>query len=212
MTRTSVPAKLNLRAVQKAQTRARILETALRLFQEVGFYGTTVDQIIRDIGASRATFYLHFQDKEVVLHALIEEYLSRAVELLARLPGPYPSRAEIDRWLEELAEFFKRERTSVSLFAEIGSLRPEMPPFIERSNKALTDALGQNIPAFASGSLGAEHEVRRQAAADSLIVQITWAGRAAAHRADKAYGKAALEHAASALSNFIHNQRFAKNT
>jgi AcrR family transcriptional regulator len=207
----SVQAKPNLRAAQKTQTRRLILDTSLRLFQDVGFYGTTVDRIAGEIGCSRAAFYLHFPDKEAVLHALILAYLARAVDQLARLPGPFPTRDEIDRWMGELVEFFKREHASVTVFATIGSMRPDMPQFLESSSQTLTDALGRNIPAFASGSLRANHEVERRVAADSLIVQITWAGRSAAHRTDKAYGDAALNHAASALFNFIHDPRFTKN-
>jgi AcrR family transcriptional regulator len=61
---------VNLRAVQKAAVRERILEICARLFRTEGFDATTVAQIVAAAGISRQTFFNYFSSKESVLTQL----------------------------------------------------------------------------------------------------------------------------------------------
>ncbi|MCX6501787.1 MAG: helix-turn-helix domain containing protein [Microbacterium sp.] len=74
----------NLRALQKENTRRRILEEALRLFQEQGYVPTTIDDIATAVGTTRVTFYAHFPNKSELMRALIGELNA----LLERNPSP----------------------------------------------------------------------------------------------------------------------------
>ncbi|WP_182113868.1 MULTISPECIES: TetR family transcriptional regulator [unclassified Actinotalea] len=49
------------------RTRERLRASALRLFAELGFDGTTVQRIAQDAGVSHMTFFRHFPTKESVL-------------------------------------------------------------------------------------------------------------------------------------------------
>lgn len=48
-------------------TRERLTKVAFRLFAEQGFEQTTVEQVAREAGVSRATFFRHFPSKEAVI-------------------------------------------------------------------------------------------------------------------------------------------------
>lgn len=57
----------SLRDQQRLLTRARLMDAAVDLFAEQGYAQTSVDDICTAIGASRATFYLHFKTKRDAL-------------------------------------------------------------------------------------------------------------------------------------------------
>lgn len=62
-------------ADRRQQTRDLVLDTALRLFNEHGYLGVRVEDIAKQSGVSRATFYKHFAEREQVLAELFERLL-----------------------------------------------------------------------------------------------------------------------------------------
>ncbi len=54
-------------------TRKLFLDSALTIFGEKGYVGTTIDDIVGRTGANRATFYLHFGSKAELVKALIDD-------------------------------------------------------------------------------------------------------------------------------------------
>lgn len=50
----------------KAETRRKILNAAMRLFQEHGYDGIGVDAIMAEVGLTAGGFYAHFHSKEVL--------------------------------------------------------------------------------------------------------------------------------------------------
>ena len=48
-------------------TKGRIIQAAWRLFYQQGYDDTTVDEIIRDSGTSRGSFYHYFEGKDALL-------------------------------------------------------------------------------------------------------------------------------------------------
>ena len=55
---------------RRQQTKDRVLDTALRLFNERGYLGVRVEDIAQQAGVSRATFYKHFAEREQILAEL----------------------------------------------------------------------------------------------------------------------------------------------
>jgi AcrR family transcriptional regulator len=51
----------------------QIVETARRLFLDHGYDASSMDAIAREAGVSKATLYVHFDNKEALFAALIEE-------------------------------------------------------------------------------------------------------------------------------------------
>jgi AcrR family transcriptional regulator len=61
--------------------RIEIVQTAERLFREVGFAKCSVDMIIKDIGVAKGTFYYYFKSKEEILEAIVDRTLSKIMKM-----------------------------------------------------------------------------------------------------------------------------------
>jgi AcrR family transcriptional regulator len=80
--------------VTPAGTRGKILEAALALYAELGFYGTSIRRIADRVGINSATLYAHYQSKEQVLaelvrvgHRELHDRLAAAVEAVPDADG-----------------------------------------------------------------------------------------------------------------------------
>ena len=59
----------------KEQTRARIVETARKLFNRHGFDGVTIDRIMEAAGLTRGGFYNHFPNKQALYSEAVSCFL-----------------------------------------------------------------------------------------------------------------------------------------
>jgi AcrR family transcriptional regulator len=204
-----VKAKLNIREAQKALTRHRILDAARDLFYRQGYYGTSVDQIALEAGASRPTFYLHFRDKEEVLGQIADDYAESVRQCADRLPGPKPSLEALRGWLTELATFLEREKMSFSVVSEVSAHQVVSPVYGRRIVDAWTKGLAQRAPSFVTATRKDKRGIEAQAAAELVILEITWA--AASAWLNKSYfADVAINLVAQHLYDFLHDPRFAE--
>ena len=67
----------------RADKRARILESAERVFASKGFFGSKVADIAADAGVADGTIYLYFRSKDDLLISVFEEQMSKVNEALA---------------------------------------------------------------------------------------------------------------------------------
>lgn len=65
----------------------RILPTALTLFGEHGYHGTSMQRIADALGVTRAAFYYHYESKQDLLRALAEPLVADFEALAERLQG-----------------------------------------------------------------------------------------------------------------------------
>src|SRR5689334_7937853 len=63
----------SLRLRQKEQTRRLLRAAALEVFAAKGYGATTIDDITSAAGASRATFYLHYDSKARIVAEVYED-------------------------------------------------------------------------------------------------------------------------------------------
>lgn len=73
---TNLPADTSLKPRARAKY-CQILDSARALFLDQGFDATSMDAIARDAGVSKATLYVHFDDKDDLLLALVNEECKR---------------------------------------------------------------------------------------------------------------------------------------
>jgi len=64
------------RPEHKAETRARIVEAARRLFNRHGFQQVTIDQVMADAALTRGAFYHHFGSKDDLYAAAVGSFAS----------------------------------------------------------------------------------------------------------------------------------------
>ena len=63
------------------ERRAEIVDTAERLFREIGYAKCSVEMIIREIGVAKGTFYYYFKSKPDILQAIVDTTLDKIVEM-----------------------------------------------------------------------------------------------------------------------------------
>ncbi len=112
---------MTLRAQQIAgrgtdKTRAAIEQSALTLFAERGFHGTSVPCIARRAGIAAGTMYRHFPSKEQLVNEL---YRNAKLRFMAAFAGDFPvqqSPRSQFRWFFLRISAFARDiyRTRVS--------------------------------------------------------------------------------------------------
>jgi AcrR family transcriptional regulator len=77
-----------------ARTRARIIESARRLFNRHGFEQVTIDQIMAEAGLTRGAFYHHFRSKSELYAAAVASFATcnpfaiRSARIAQRLRDP----------------------------------------------------------------------------------------------------------------------------
>ncbi|MEP9383284.1 helix-turn-helix domain-containing protein [Nocardioides sp. KR10-350] len=113
---------MSLRSAQKQMTRDLLLRSAMDLFREKGYVGTTVDDIAGRAGANRATFYLHFSSKAELVAALIGE----VNDLVVTTDKPS---------LTEVVASGERGKIE-AFFARRFDQWPEMMPYVMVANQA----------------------------------------------------------------------------
>lgn len=63
--------------MEKGNTRQQILQAALELFSTQGFEATSMSQIADAVGIRKASVYSHFESKQALLDALLQETLEQ---------------------------------------------------------------------------------------------------------------------------------------
>jgi AcrR family transcriptional regulator len=102
-------------ATTASDTRARILQSARRLFVERGYAGTSLADIAADIGVTKTAVAYHVHPKE----QLVVELVSPALLDLATELGPLPTRTAAQRraFLRRLVDVLVRHRDVVGILA-----------------------------------------------------------------------------------------------
>ena len=66
--------------MKKTKLKERIIETALNLFEQHGYHGVTVDQIVSESGTSKGGFYHNFKSKDELLYYIHDVFISYVLE------------------------------------------------------------------------------------------------------------------------------------
>jgi len=134
------------RQPRRERTRERICIAAREVFLNMGFTAATAEQIALAAGVKRSTLYNHFRDKNEILAAIGEDYFVVVTDVVQQLP-PQPTRAEIDKWIGDFAEFAARERAPTLLVVHFNAAI-DMPPATREFGVKLMQLFSKQLPAF----------------------------------------------------------------
>lgn len=120
--------KPTLREQQRWQTRRLFIEAAAASFRANGYAATSVDDIAKAAGATRATFYLHFSGKADVMHELLATVGGETVDIHERLTEAVAAgtREAIAAWLDSAFDFWERLGSLLRAQEEAAALHPEV--------------------------------------------------------------------------------------
>jgi AcrR family transcriptional regulator len=101
---------MSSRAVQAERTRQQILETAQRLFTELGYDATSLQMIADEMGLTKAAVYYHFRAKNEILHAAMLPGIQRLGALLDEAAALRGRRARIEHLVNGFVDFLVQNR------------------------------------------------------------------------------------------------------
>lgn len=73
---------------KREETRRRLLKSAFGVFARNGYDRATVDEIVRDAGFSKGAFYVHFNSKEDLFWAMLEDRATSLQEAVLAVVSP----------------------------------------------------------------------------------------------------------------------------
>ncbi len=113
-----MPAESPLPDARSDPRRERLFEAAAPLFERYGYRKTTIEEICREAGMSKRTFYEIYEDKGDLFLDLIQSYMNRiAEEWEQNLPGDYTPLQKLESLLT-IYERMIREHPSVLVVVE----------------------------------------------------------------------------------------------
>jgi AcrR family transcriptional regulator len=108
---------MSTRAVQAEQTRQQILQTAQRLFTELGYDATSLQRIADEMGLTKAAVYYHFRAKSDILHAILQPGIERLKVLLEEATTIRGRRARMEYLVDGFTDLLVRNRLHFAVMA-----------------------------------------------------------------------------------------------
>jgi AcrR family transcriptional regulator len=162
----STPRRRTLRDEQKRFTRTRLLETAAEVIARRGFAGATIGEIVEKANASRATFYLHFKNKEELVSALVDDTRADVAAYSSRLDNILGSgsRDDLRDFIRDVLHWFQDHDV---LFRAQLSAVVTVPGFGEKVQQRLTE----HMPKYLA-RIGPDRQVEAELRVWSLVMQL----------------------------------------
>jgi len=144
----------NKRLAQGERSRGKLLRAAGKLFAERGYAGTSVDDVCREAKVVKSAVYWHFESKEGLLAAVLDEvsneWLGRLAESVARSDDP---REQLRRTIATLREAVVERPDFLGLLHGMAlersrlsrSTRAVLVGVQERARAAIADAIARAI-------------------------------------------------------------------
>ncbi|GAA3661854.1 hypothetical protein GCM10022237_22110 [Nocardioides ginsengisoli] len=108
--------RLSLREQQKLRTREALLDVAAELIGERGFRETTIEDIAKAAGASRATVYSYFPSKDLIVREIVIELWNEAEALYAAFGELEEwTCSSIGGWIERVLEAWEASRVRLQV-------------------------------------------------------------------------------------------------
>jgi AcrR family transcriptional regulator len=162
------------RRLSAAQRRERILDAAQEVFARRGYHGSSLDDIAKASGTSKALIYEHFDSKRTLHETLITEHASELARRFAAnaatgLVGEERLRAGVDvffGWVQERREAWR------ALFRDAAD--PELTPLIDRLQGQATRAIVALVPAGGDGVEDQQIEMYAQLTGGACQALANW--------------------------------------
>lgn len=150
--------------------RQRIMREATRLFAEQGFGSTSVRELVEAAGVTKPTLYYYFENKEALLHEIVEEQLDGLAAFMRQVVTSQGSvKARLTHFARAYIEGGLREPHVVRLLMTLSHKGKDTPDIdIMTMHISKIEGLGELIrEGMASGELRKDLDV--QAAVMSFI-------------------------------------------
>lgn len=114
--------------------REKIIQSALLQFEEKGFHGVSVNEIVKSVGTSKGGFYHHFSAKDELLFVMHDIFISYVLEKATIAYETYESPTErLQLIIKYFVSVFDLYKPHISVFYQESTyLRPEYEGIIKK--------------------------------------------------------------------------------
>jgi AcrR family transcriptional regulator len=116
-----VPALQRELGAHGRDTVRRLLEAGLIEFEEAGFQGARVEDIVRRAKTSHGTFYLYFANKDDLFRTLLRDALVDMANITDEFPvvtGNDAGRAALRRWVQSFCDTYAAHATVIRILSQ----------------------------------------------------------------------------------------------
>jgi len=116
-----IPAQGRELGTQGRQTVRRLLEAGLAEFDERGFQGVRVDDVVRRAKTSHGTFYLYFANKDDLFRTLLRDALRDMESITDEFPvvtSNEGGRAALRRWIQSFTDTYAAHATVIRILSQ----------------------------------------------------------------------------------------------
>lgn len=92
--------KIMEKETKGVRTKRQLYQCAMKLFRERGFDRVSVDEIVREAGMAKGTFYIYFNTKSDIILEMLRQYDTYYDQIMAGLPDDL----SIDEQMEEIVK------------------------------------------------------------------------------------------------------------
>lgn len=174
---TAARKKVNLGKSRSEQGRQKgndITKEAAHLFSTRGYRATTLADVAKAVGITKAGIYYYFPSKEELLYTIISTYMDIALDDVASvLRSDLSPKENIRVFIEKhIQHGLDNLHESRLILHEFRNLPPEYLKLIEEKQKAYVDALKPTVRALLGEQAYGEEEVK--AIVYSLLGMCNW--------------------------------------
>ena len=192
---------------RKASSRENLLAAAISLFCRDGYGAVGIEEIAREAGVSRVTFYRHFPTKAALALDLFRSAATEGtprVLLIGKLD--WRDRETVVQWL---TDFFAADQDMRGILRVLSQANIEEADFAQGVQPFIQDLiaeLGKTIPAFAVDP-DRPADQRRRVRAWLLLYTILDQSNHAATRSGMAYNPMMIEVLADSFLDFVNGDQ-----
>ena len=152
----------------RPSVRGKLIDAALETFQDRGFNGCSVQDIVDEAGVPKGSFYNHFKSKEALALEVLGVYRSHGKRELLEDPAKPPLPA-LRGYFEQLAKLnektgFKRGCLLGTFGSDLTDDTPLLRGALDQGFKEWTRSVAATLHAAQQdGSLGKQHDADRLA-------------------------------------------------
>ncbi|MEL7129942.1 MAG: TetR/AcrR family transcriptional regulator [Pseudomonadota bacterium] len=151
---------------KKRPTRERILDTALALFNERRYGAVTTAMLANEVGIAEGNLWYHFNDRESLLHGIMERFKAQTAERLKLRPEPGQA-------LANYVDYFRYMSEELSTYRFLYRDQADYGPIIGKLSQVLPSLYEDTAAQFRSYLKGMRSDGHLQIADDALELAVT---------------------------------------
>lgn len=157
------------------QLRDRIIEKALILFDDKGYHGVSINEIVKEANTSKGGFYYHFSSKEELLFVIHDVFITYAIDKATEADKSNDNPVDkLKAIIKEFLKVFHLYKSHITVFYQESTyLRPEDRQIIKQKRETFKQII---IAVMKEGKLQQQFrpEINTEITTMALLGMVNW--------------------------------------